>query len=63
MIDHKDTLPAANAEPEVAQTHSAHVKNTGTVTPVDELSEDALDSVAGGGNGAQALLDKYNPFR
>jgi len=63
MIDHKDTLPAANAEPEVAQTHSAHLKNTGTVTPADELSEDALDSVAGGGNGAQALLDKYNLFR
>ena len=48
MIDHKDTLSAANAEPEVAQTHSAHVKNTGTVTSADELSEEALDDVAGG---------------
>ena len=62
MIDHKHTPPAANAEPEAAQTHSAHVKNTGTGTSADELCEDALEGVAGGGHGAQSVWDKVNPF-
>jgi hypothetical protein len=49
MTETQDKTPAAEAQQDVTQANEANVETAATAAPVDELSEETLDEVAGGG--------------
>ena len=55
MTENQDKTPAAEVQQDVIHANEANVKTEAKATTVNELSDEALDEVAGGG-----ILKKIN---